>query len=98
MIAMRMAVAFEESEGAEVQDVHTPELARKAGLQDNPGFDLLSKRRDGEKRCIEVKGKARLGDVDVSANEWPAACNLGSQYWFYVVFDRSEERRVGKEC
>jgi hypothetical protein len=87
MIAMRMAVAFEESEGAEVQDVHTPELACKAGLQDNPGFDLLSKRRNGEKRCIEVKGKARIGDVDVSANEWPAACNLGSQYWFYVVFD-----------
>jgi hypothetical protein len=56
-------------------------------LQDNPGFDLLSKRRNGERRCIEVKGKARIGDVDVSANEWPAACNLGSQYWFYVVFD-----------
>lgn len=87
MIATRMAVAFEEADGAVVQDVHTPELARKAGLQDNPGFDLLSKRRDGEKRCIEVKGKARIGDVDVSANEWPAACNLGSQYWFYVVFD-----------
>ena len=87
MIAMRMAVAFEESEGAVVQDVHTPELARAAGLQDNPGFDLLSRRRNGEKRCIEVKGKARIGDVDVSANEWPAACNLGSQYWFYVVFD-----------
>jgi superfamily II DNA or RNA helicase len=87
MIAMRMAVAFEEADGAVVQDVHTPELARKAGLPDNPGFDLLSKRRNGEKRCIEVKGKARIGDVDVSANEWPAACNLGSQYWFYVVFD-----------
>jgi len=87
MIAMRMAIAFEESEGAEVQDVHTPDLARIAGLQDNPGFDLLSKRPNGEKRCIEVKGKARIGAVDVSANEWPAACNLGSQYWFYVAFD-----------
>jgi superfamily II DNA or RNA helicase/DNA-binding XRE family transcriptional regulator len=87
MIAMRMAMAFEDFEGADVQDVHTPELARKAGLQDNPGFDLLSKRPNGEKRCIEVKGKARIGDVDVSANEWPAACNLGNQYWFYVVFD-----------
>ena len=87
MIAMKMATAFEESEGAQVQDVHTPELARNAGLQDNPGFDLLSKRPNGEKRCIEVKGKARIGDVDVSANEWPAACNLGSKYWFYVVFD-----------
>lgn len=86
-IAMKMATAFEESEGAMVKPVHLPELARAAGLQDYPGFDLLSLRRNGEKRCIEVKGKAQIGDVDVSANEWPAACNLANQYWFYVVFD-----------
>jgi len=37
--AMRIAQAFEESTGAKVMDVHTPDLAREAGLQDNPGFD-----------------------------------------------------------
>ena len=40
-VAMSLAWAFEESEGAVVKDVHTPELARAAGLSDNPGFDLL---------------------------------------------------------
>src|SRR5205823_3283477 len=46
-IAMTLAWAFEESEGAIVKDVHTPELARAAGLTDNPGFDLLSIRTRG---------------------------------------------------
>jgi hypothetical protein len=41
-IAMALAWAHEESSGASVQDVHTPELARLAGLSDHPGFDLLS--------------------------------------------------------
>ncbi len=41
-IAMDLARAFEEAVGATVKDVHTPELARAAGLTDNPGFDLLS--------------------------------------------------------
>src|SRR5262249_31017093 len=46
-VAMSLAWAYEESEGAIVKDVHTPELARAAGLTDNPGFDLLSIRTRG---------------------------------------------------
>jgi len=42
MVAMQLAQAFEEAAGAKVIDVHTPDLARLAGLPDNPGFDLLS--------------------------------------------------------
>lgn len=41
-VAMLVAQAYEEAAGAKVLDVHTPELARAAGLPDNPGFDLLS--------------------------------------------------------
>src|SRR5207248_2604567 len=41
-VAMALAWAFEESAGAVVKDVHTPQLARAAGLSDNPGFDLWS--------------------------------------------------------
>ena len=85
-VAMSLAWAFEESEGALVKDVHTPELARAAGLPDNPGFDLWSIRPDG-KRCIEVKGRAGTGEIEVSANEWAKACNLRDQYWLYVVYD-----------
>lgn len=85
-IAMALAWAFEESEGAVVKDVHTPELALGAGLSENPGFDLWSVRPDG-KRSIEVKGRANVGEVEVSANEWGKACNLRDDYWLYVVYD-----------
>lgn len=85
-VAMSLAWAFEESEGAIVKDVHTPELARAAGLADNPGFDLLSIRPTG-KRSIEVKGRTGVGEVEVSANEWARACNLRDDYWLYVVYD-----------
>jgi SNF2 family DNA or RNA helicase len=85
-VAMALAWAFEESEGAIVKDVHTPELARAVGLPDNPGFDLWSI-RPNQKRSIEVKGRAAVGEVEVYANEWAKACNLRDGYWLYVVYD-----------
>jgi hypothetical protein len=87
LVAVKVAQAFEEAAGAKVLDVHTPELARVAGLPDNPGFDLLSIRSDKERRAIEVKGRAGTGDVEVSANEWAKACNLRDGYWLYAVYD-----------
>ena len=87
MAAMKIAQAFEEAAGAKVLDVHTPELARAAGLPDNPGFDLLSIRPGNEKRAIEVKGRAGTGDIEVSANEWAKACNMRDGYWLYAVYD-----------
>jgi SNF2 family DNA or RNA helicase len=87
LAAMQVVRAFEEAEGGKVIDVHTPELARAAGLQDNPGFDLLSNRpRDGN-RAIEVKGRSATGDIEVSANEWAKACNMREGYWIYAVYD-----------
>ena len=41
----------------------------------------------GEKRSIEVKGRAGVGDVELSENEWAKACNLRDRYWLYVVYD-----------
>jgi SNF2 family DNA or RNA helicase len=87
IVAMKMARAFEEAGGAEVVEVHKPELARRAGLPDNPGFDLLSIRQGNEKRAIEVKGRAAMGDIEVSANEWAKACNMRDGYWLYAVYD-----------
>jgi superfamily II DNA or RNA helicase/DNA-binding XRE family transcriptional regulator len=86
-IAMHFARAHEEAAGATVKDIHTPDLARAAGLPDNPGFDLLSIRPGGEKRAIEVKGRAGVGEVEVSANEWAKACNLRQGYWLFAVYD-----------
>jgi SNF2 family DNA or RNA helicase len=87
MVAMKIAQAFEEASGATVRDVHTPELARAAGLPDNPGFDLLSIWPGSEKRAIEVKGRAGTGEVEVSGNEWAKACNMRQGYWLYAVYD-----------
>lgn len=87
--AMSMALvrSIEESEGGVVTDVHTPELALRAGLQENPGFDLLSRRPDGEVRSIEVKGRSGGGGVEITENEWDRAANLRKKYWLYAVFD-----------
>lgn len=86
-IAMDLARAFEEAAGATVKDVSTPPLARAAGLTDNPGFDLLAIYPGGERRAIEVKGRAGTGDVEVSSNEWARAANLREGYWLYAVYD-----------
>jgi len=86
MIAMRVAWGHEEGLGADVKDVSKPDLARLAGLGDFPGFDLFSKRKDGLVLCIEVKGRAEVGDVELSENEWVKAYNHRDSYWLYVVF------------
>ena len=91
-IAMRVAQAHEEASGATVHDVSRPELARRAGLGDWPGFDLLSVAPDGGRCAIEVKGRAGAGDVELSENEWAKACNLRRGYWLYAVYDCAAPR------
>ncbi len=85
-IAVRIAGAWERERGADVRDVSRPALARRAGLADWPGFDLIAEQADGTVRNIEVKGRAERGAVHLEANEWKQACNLGEDYWLYVVF------------
>lgn len=86
-IAVQVAWGYEESQGAKVYDVSTPEKALLAGLDRWPGFDLLSRWPNGEQRCIEVKGRRAVGDVELKENEWAKAANLREQYWLYVVYD-----------
>ena len=42
-VAMSVATSWEERLGADIKDVSRPDLARRAGLPDWPGFDLLSR-------------------------------------------------------
>jgi hypothetical protein len=91
-VAVQLARAYEEAAGATVHDVSRPDLARRAGLTDWPGFDLRSLRPasisgPAEERAIEVKGRAGSGTIEVLENEWAKACNLRDRYWLYVVFD-----------
>jgi len=78
-IAVRVAWGYEESLGARVEDVSDPRRAM--------GFDLLCRRPGDEERAIEVKGRRRIGDIQLTENEWVKAANLRDKYWLYVVFD-----------
>jgi len=86
-IAVGIASDWERDRGAQVRDVSTPELARRAGHSDWPGFDLLSELPGGEKRCIEVKGRAGRSGGSIESNEWKQAWQLEEDYWLYVVLD-----------
>jgi len=85
--AMQAVWAYETARGATLVDVTTPDKARAAGLSDHPGFDILSHRPNETPRCIEVKGRAQTGKVELTENEWSQACILRGQYWLYVVYN-----------
>jgi len=82
--AIEVAIGFEEARGWVVEDVQ----------KDNRGFDLISRRPHPEDpktfievRFIEVKGRAGVGEVFLSANEYRAAERLETDYWLYAVFN-----------
>ena len=83
-IAVQEAIKHEESRGWQVQSVE----------KDNRGFDLISRRPHPadpqtaiEVRFIEVKGRADIGEVALTANEYKTAERLKGDYWLYVVFN-----------
>jgi hypothetical protein len=78
-VAMREAQRYEERHGGVVEDVHDPALKL--------GFDLRSTRPGEPPRYIEVKGRARVGEVELTPNEWAQALNHGERYWLYVVYN-----------
>ena len=83
-IAVKEAIRFEQSRGWVVESVE----------EENCGFDLISRNPHAHPsqsfatvRFIEVKGRAGVGEVALSANEYKTACRLGKDYWLYVVFN-----------
>ena len=78
-VAVRIAWRYEEAHHGVVEDVSDPQLKN--------GYDLLSTRPDEPARFIEVKGRARVGEVELTPNEWAQAVNHGDRYWLYVVYN-----------
>jgi hypothetical protein len=83
-IAVRAVIAYEESRGRKVESVEN----------DNRGFDLISRKPHPEDaataievRFIEVKGRAGVGEIAVTANEHSTAERLKDDYWLYVVYN-----------
>lgn len=54
--------------------------------KENLGFDVRSLSPDGQIRYIEVKGRAAVGAVWLTPNEWQMAGRFRDGYWLYVVF------------
>ena len=53
---------------------------------ENIGYDIKSKGID-QLRYIEVKGRARIGDISLSPNEKIKAERFGDKYWLYAVIN-----------
>jgi len=73
--AVQRALAYERARGWEIEDVQ----------DEDRGYDLISHSPEGDRRYIEVKGRAGMGAVELSANEWLKAEQLGPAYWLYIV-------------
>lgn len=83
-IAMETAIASEEERGWQVEDVSAQ----------NRGFDLISRKPHPEDpktfievRFIEVKGRAAIGEVALTTNEFKTAERLKKDYWLYAIFN-----------
>ncbi len=90
-IAVQAVIAFEEARGYTVESVEN----------DTRGFDLISRRavpdiaREPDKtRFIEVKGRAAIGEIALTANEYKTAQRLSDDYWLYVVFNCASQPQV----
>lgn len=53
--------------------------------EENCGWDLTSLAAGQVSRYIEVKGRASVGGVALTPNEWIKAQRFGKDYWLYVV-------------
>jgi hypothetical protein len=90
-MAVEAAIRYEEVRGWKVESVE----------DDDRGFDLISRRPHPddaqtaiEVRFIEVKGRANIGEVALSTNEFKTAQRLKNDYWLYTVFNCSTEPAI----
>ncbi len=75
------AIAIEEAKKHERAEGRKPVSVE----EENCGWDLTSLLGGEVARYIEVKGRASVGDVALTPNEWIKAQRFGEQYWLYVV-------------
>jgi hypothetical protein len=83
-LAVQEAIRHETERGWVIESVE----------EDNRGFDIISRKphQHDDKtftdvRFIEVKGRAAIGEIALSDNEYKTAERLRNDYWLYVVFN-----------
>ena len=75
------AIAVEVSKQYEISQGRKPVSVEA----DNCGWDLTSLLEGQPARYIEVKGRAGVGGVALTPNEWIKAQRFGQEYWLYIV-------------
>ncbi len=84
-IAMDVAMRYERSRGWTPYDVS----------RDGEHYDVRSESPAGERRYIEVKGRARSGAIVITGAELDKLGQLGPRAWLYVVtFCKGERPRL----
>ena len=84
-IAMDVAMRYERSRGWTPTDVS----------EDGEHYDVRSEGPGGEKRFIEVKGRAQSGGIVVTGPERDKLQQLGERAWLYVVtYCKGEKSRL----
>jgi hypothetical protein len=90
-LAVEAVTAYENARGWAVESVE----------KDNRGFDLISRRPHPEDpataievRFIEVKGRAAVGEIALTSNEYKTAERLKKDYWLYAVFNCAADPKV----
>jgi hypothetical protein len=83
-IAVQAVIAHEEARGWTVISVE----------KENRGFDIISRKPHPEDpqtaievRFIEVKGRAAVGEIALTTNEYKTAERLKKDFWLYVVYN-----------
>ena len=74
-IAVEHVKKYEVSQGRKVVSVE----------EENCGWDLTSLLAGQVARYIEVKGRASVGSVALTPNEWIKAQRFAKDYWLYIV-------------
>jgi hypothetical protein len=82
--AVEAVIAYERARGWQCVSVEN----------EDRGFDLISRMPHPEDpqtaiqvRFIEVKGRAAIGEIALTTNEYKTAQRLKKDYWLYVVFN-----------
>jgi superfamily II DNA or RNA helicase len=90
-IAIQAVIEYETARGWKIESVE----------KENRGFDLISRKPHPEDpqtaievKFIEVKGRAGVGEIALSMNEYKTAERLKKDYWLYVVFNCGSNQEI----
>jgi superfamily II DNA or RNA helicase len=83
-IGMQVTMKYERENGRNPEDVS----------KENLGFDVRSTKYNSDGlidslRYIEVKARARTGNIFLSSNEWKKAKRFGDNFWLYIITNAS---------